>query len=368
MYSQSTGNFYLKNSNTAGVADITFRFGPSGKDWLPITGDWNNDNIDTIGLYDSINGDVYLRNYNYAGAADISFKYGKEISGTIMTGDWDNDGVDSIGLYDNNEGKFYLTNENKDKQMNAYPYGPIKGPDGFFHIVWVWRDSSGAEFNHDLSYTRSRDLVNWETSNGRKLQLPITINGAEIIDSVPVNGGIINGNTKIGFDSQGRVIISYHKYDSNGNTQIYNARLENGEWRIYQTSNWNHRWDFGGGGSIDYNVRVYPVKLEQDGGLSQEYSHWIEGSGKWKLDENTLQIIGTSPREKIVPSHLATVETYCPECDANGEPLYVKIFLSKIDSDSGYFLRWETLGRNRDYPRDFIPPPSMLRLYKYVKK
>ena len=32
--------------------------------------------------------------------------------------------------------------------------------------------------------------------------------------------------------------------------------------------------------------------------------------------------------------------------------------------DRRYFLRWETLGVNRDRPRQVVPKPSMLRLYE----
>ena len=34
------------------------------------------------------------------------------------------------------------------------------------------------------------------------------------------------------------------------------------------------------------------------------------------------------------------------------------------ESGIRYALRWETLGPNRDRPRDAAPPPTMLRLYK----
>src|SRR5437763_1726114 len=87
------------------------------------------------------------------------------------------------------------------------------------------------------------------------LALPITLATAEIIDRVPVHGGMINGNTKIGFDGQGRVVVTYHKFDSRGFTQIINARRERGGWKIYQTSDWDYRWDFSGGGSIPFEIR-----------------------------------------------------------------------------------------------------------------
>ena len=53
-------------------------------------------------------------------------------------------------------------------QRNAYPVGPVLGPDGFCHLVWVWRDTPDAATNHDLSYARSRDLVSGRPPPARR--------------------------------------------------------------------------------------------------------------------------------------------------------------------------------------------------------
>ena len=50
--------------------------------------------------------------------------------------------------------------------MNAYARKPELGPDGFFHMVWMWRDTPDCATNHDISYARSRDLVHWEAGDG----------------------------------------------------------------------------------------------------------------------------------------------------------------------------------------------------------
>jgi hypothetical protein len=152
---------------------------------------------------------------------------------------------------------------------NAYIVGPVKGPDGWFHIAWVWRDTYHCETNHSLSYARSRDLLRWEDSTGRPLTLPITRLTGEVVDPIPVNGGIINNNTLIGFDEQSKVILTYHKFDAAGNTQVYNARREGGErgqWRIVQASNWKFRWYFAGGGTILFDAKLRPVEVEGTSG------------------------------------------------------------------------------------------------------
>jgi len=74
--------------------------------------------------------------------------------------------------------------------MNAYHEGPVLGPDGYYHLVWVWRDTSDASTNHDLSYAKTQDLVHWFKANGTAITLPITPTTGDIVDPVPVNGGM----------------------------------------------------------------------------------------------------------------------------------------------------------------------------------
>jgi hypothetical protein len=249
-------------------------------------------------------------------------------------------------------------------KSNAYLHGPKRGPDGFFHLCWVWRDTPDCSTNHDLSYARSRDLVHWERSDGTPLELPITLETAEIVDPVPVGGGIINGNTILGFDSQKRTVISYHKFDENGNTQIYNARRESDGWKIYQTSQWNYRWEFSGGGSIPFEIRAGSVRVESDGKLNQWYHHPEHGSGTWLLDERNFEIIGKKRKKGSLPGELSHIESDFP-----GMQKHQAGDMGKSD-ESGvrYVITWETLGSNRDQPREGdTPPPSMLRLYKLVR-
>jgi hypothetical protein len=39
-YKQSASTFYLRDTNTGVVVDITFRFGPAGAWWTPVAGSW----------------------------------------------------------------------------------------------------------------------------------------------------------------------------------------------------------------------------------------------------------------------------------------------------------------------------------------
>ncbi len=247
-------------------------------------------------------------------------------------------------------------------KMNAYLNGPTRGPDGYFHLCWVWRDTPDCATNHDPSYARSKDLVQWETAAGKKIKLPMTINTPGlIIDPVPVKGGIINGCVRIGFDSKKRVIISYHKFDRAGKTQVYNARLENGKWKIYQTSNWNYRWYFSGGGCINFEIGIGNVRVAPDGKLVQSYRHVKYGTDSWVLDEATLKPIGKASRGPTRPKELNKVESNFPGMRVR----WRRSSGSCGESGVQYWLRWETLGVNRDRPRKPpLPKPSMLRVYK----
>ncbi|MEA1053375.1 FG-GAP repeat protein, partial [Lamprobacter modestohalophilus] len=51
LYNPSRSMFYLRNSPSNGAADATFIYGPGGRGWQPLIGDWNGDGQETIGLY-----------------------------------------------------------------------------------------------------------------------------------------------------------------------------------------------------------------------------------------------------------------------------------------------------------------------------
>ena len=244
-------------------------------------------------------------------------------------------------------------------KMSAYFSGPDQDKAGVFHVCWVWRNTPDCATNHDLCYARSKDLVHWERSDGRPLTLPITGATAESVDPVPPGGGIVNGNTRIGFDLDGRPVISYHKFDATGKTQLYNARREAAGWKIYQTSDWDYRWEFQGGGSIHFEIGFGPVQVDAKGRLTQTYRHVKYGSGIWQLDPATLRPTGRLADHRETPKAMAYVESTWPGMGV------------RTASDSGvadrpgvhYMLRWETLGPNRDRARPApFPPPSMLRL------
>ena len=84
VFRPGNGVIFLKNANTSGFADVALNYGLSGD--RPVIGDWNDDGIDTIGVYR--NAQFLLRNSNTIGFADIVFALGNPDDMPIA-GNWD---------------------------------------------------------------------------------------------------------------------------------------------------------------------------------------------------------------------------------------------------------------------------------------
>ncbi len=107
-----TATYLLRNQVTPGPAQRTFRFGRAGT-VRPVVGDWDGDGVDTVGLWDPTTGRWSLRNANSAGAADRSFVFDPNADAPFdwpVVGDWDGDGVDTVGVW--NRGRWRLRNTN----------------------------------------------------------------------------------------------------------------------------------------------------------------------------------------------------------------------------------------------------------------
>lgn len=160
VFRPSNGQVFLRNSNTTGNANFSFAFGVAGDQ--VISGDWDGDGIDTVGVYR--NGVFFLKNSNTIGFADITFAFGTP-GAQPLAGDWDGDGVDTIGTFDN--GTFSLRNSNSSGAPDAvYTLGiagdvAIAGDwnaDGA-DTTGVFRPSNGLIFLKNSNTTGFADIV-----------------------------------------------------------------------------------------------------------------------------------------------------------------------------------------------------------------
>jgi hypothetical protein len=87
----SSKTFFLRNQNAGGNADLQFVFG--GTSGTPLAGDWNGDGVDTIGFYTPgfitfASSTFQLRNSNSAGPADLTVNFGVRGDAPVV-GNWD---------------------------------------------------------------------------------------------------------------------------------------------------------------------------------------------------------------------------------------------------------------------------------------
>lgn len=285
-------------------------------------------------------------------AGDLMFRYRDGSSGN---------GSDLYNLYDPATRTWRRLLETPlldgEQQRNAYSIEPRLGPDGRFHLVWMWRDTPDCATNHTISYARSRDFVHWENSRGEPITLPITLARGDVIDPAKPGEGLINMTFNLGFDAEHRPVVVYHRYDADKRSQTYAARPGPRGWDVQQISNWNFTWAFSGGGSIASEVRLAPPRLEADGTLLVDYATAAAGSGRWRLDGGTLRPLAALP---VARTAGAAPALRWPKASPGMEVMSITV----RHGGRRYLLRWETLPRNRDRPRASAPPPSELRLYE----
>lgn len=251
--------------------------------------------------------------------------------------------------------------------MSAYARGPSLGPDSLFHLIWFWRDTPHAETNHDLSYASSRDLVNWETADGQKINLPMNPNQTlTTVDPVPPGGGVINGGAVLFFNRTKAPLIAYMKYDLEGKSQIFLAALANGEWVSTQISNWNYRWAFSGPGSINFEIKLSKGYVNSDGKIIIPYYHVKKGNGELVVDEQTL--LPLEDQSVSLPEN-ATYPAQLMRPSSGIDSVSVRWLKTNTKDDQKYYaLRWETMGKRRFYEPPSKPiKPSVMELYLLQK-
>jgi hypothetical protein len=170
VYDRTTGRFFLRNSSSAGPAEVLpFPFGPGGPDYLPIAGDWDGDGVDTVGVRNTATGQIFLKNTNTAGAADVAFVFGAA-GGIPIAGDWNNDNVDTIGLYVPATATFFLRNSNSSGPADIAPF--TFGPPGRTPLAGDWNGDGTDTIGVQDSTTASWFLKNSFTGGVADIAFP----------------------------------------------------------------------------------------------------------------------------------------------------------------------------------------------------
>lgn len=242
-------------------------------------------------------------------------------------------------------------------ERNGYFAGPTLERDGWFHLAWVWRETPSANTNHDLSYARSRDLLNWETSDGAPLALPIRLATAEIVDDIQVGGGLLNGNTPVGLDTKGRPMIAYQKYGDNGQSQVYLSRKEASGWKSVQVSSFtDYRADLDRTGALALDLYTKTAPFANENGDIVVRAVFRGDDLEFILDSETLVVRDQRKFDRYPEQVLAD------DLD-NGIALHVRPLKKAGVASREWFIAWEAQRPNRDRARKTISQPSVLRLH-----
>jgi glucose/arabinose dehydrogenase len=111
LFEPQASRFQLKKVNSAAGGVQTVRFGPRGRGWLPLAGDWDGDGKTTIGLYDPATAIFRLKNSLQGGASDVIVALDAPSANVVpLAGDWNGDGRDTVGVYDPTTGIFHFKN------------------------------------------------------------------------------------------------------------------------------------------------------------------------------------------------------------------------------------------------------------------
>jgi hypothetical protein len=169
LYRRSTGNVYLRNGNTTGVADITFIFGIPGD--VPLVGDFNGDGCDSLSIYRPQEARFYIVNSlgsDGEGLGPADFDYGFGDPGDVpFVGDWDGDGIDTVGLRRPSNGLVYMTNSHRSGSAAIqYVYGdrddvPFAGDwdgDGL-DTLGIYRPATATTYLRNSNSTGVADLT-----------------------------------------------------------------------------------------------------------------------------------------------------------------------------------------------------------------
>ncbi len=253
--------------------------------------------------------------------------------------------------------------------MNAYQSQPEMREDGFYHVYWVWRDTPDCSTNHDLSHMKSADLKNWFDAFDQPISLPATLSQKSlIVDPIPPKGGIINLGAKMQLDQNQKPVFTYHKYDPEGNLQLFIAQIKGNQWVYKQITQWDYRWEFSGNGSIMGEFKIRNFDKREGGYYEIGYWHIKYGEGIILLNEK-FDPIGKVIRELPLFSSYRFEKRITTQGTFEGLNVVSSVDIGQSkEEDVRYVLKWEALDRFRDKPRPKPwPNPSKLYLYKLKK-
>ena len=173
VFMAENASFALRQNTTApGPPDVAFAFGWTAAPGalLPIAGDWIGSGADSVGLWERSSGTFFLKYQASPGPADATFVFAPEPAASDpstvpIAGDWSGRGVSTVGLYSPAAGTFYLRLENSAGPADlVFQYGPANGL--FAPLVGHWHGSPFAHTGVGVWQGDSTWFLKWNLSGG----------------------------------------------------------------------------------------------------------------------------------------------------------------------------------------------------------
>ncbi|MGB7924752.1 MAG: SBBP repeat-containing protein, partial [Pyrinomonadaceae bacterium] len=159
VYNPAANQFRLRNSNAPGPIDQVANFGQAGD--LPVVGDWDGNGSKDPGVFRPSAGQFLIRKlavvcnpFCIPAFTTLTINFG-QVGDLPVAGDWNNDGVESVGVFRPGAAQFILTDDNVanptiDHTVNFgingdIPVGGDWNSDGR-DTVGVFRPSAGTFF------------------------------------------------------------------------------------------------------------------------------------------------------------------------------------------------------------------------------
>jgi hypothetical protein len=251
--------------------------------------------------------------------------------------------------------------------FSAYP-AFYAAADGSYHVAIVWRRPGDAARNFRLSYARTRDLQNWQSSSGRDLSSPLSAESAEVVDETGERAGLLN-NQKITVDPVGRPVIVYSKYDSDGRNAIYVTRSNGNGWIRGPVAISTLQHKIKGAGTLPNLPNYSSVNFHDPTAPFVRFGFAGDRSGVSVLDPQSLKTVA----EKKAPAS-DVPRTLVDQPQGLAAPAVTILPVPSADSGSETpraYLGWTAQSANFDRPRECTrdtpkacqPPPGALRLF-----
>jgi hypothetical protein len=242
----------------------------------------------------------------------------------------------------------------------------VKGANGDFHFVWMWRWTPMVETSHHICYATTPDLKNWKNAAGETATLPFRPDDEKVlVDNTPSKGGMHNSRYRLILTKDDEPVIGYVKYDEAGLTQLYLAKFIEGKWISKKISNWGFRWEFiEGGAFMTIGGKFSFAGISEHDILAIDWETENGDSGRYTIDLETLE--HTDEKSKIqaeYPDDLSGSMT-------DRSKMSVRLAHDKGGSredGSRYVLKWEAEhGGFSQHAPEVIPdgPLSQLILIK----